>query len=320
MSNRKTSSETKMLNALDYIIQNFQDHNIIGLGEGAHGLVNAHMFFQEIFDNKKLQETIDVVIVEFANINYQDILDKFILGEKVDINELRKVWRESTQSPNGFGEAPVYLELLQKIRSVNLTLPEGKKIRVLAGDPPIDWKLINTADEYIRSLALRRALPAQLAIEYGINLSQKVLIIYSGFHLTKVNDEKIYPNPDHHTITSVVNRQYPNAMKVIEVLNPPSQKLEELTKKLPMNSIIELSLNEIGNFPAKNFFTSVFNKNGERVTLFNKYKIRDLFDAFLYLGPSETWKISKAAFFETEYMNEINRRRKLIGSEPFDEA
>src|SRR5437868_6142039 len=84
-------------NAEEYIIQAFQQYNIIGLGEGGHHLENSHKFIQKMFDNKKIQATIDVVIVEFANVDYQSILDSYIFGEEVSIKELRKIWRESTQ-------------------------------------------------------------------------------------------------------------------------------------------------------------------------------------------------------------------------------
>ena len=70
----------KLVNAEDYIIQTFKKCNIIGLGEGDHHLENSHQFFQKMFENKIIQETINIVIIEFANADYQDILDKYIFG------------------------------------------------------------------------------------------------------------------------------------------------------------------------------------------------------------------------------------------------
>jgi hypothetical protein len=92
-----------------------------------------------------------VIIVEFANVDYQNILDRYIFGEEVNIKELRKIWRESTQCISRFGEAVIYFELLKKIRDVNAILPQNKKIRVLGGDPSIDWQLIKTQEDYIHA-------------------------------------------------------------------------------------------------------------------------------------------------------------------------
>ena len=114
MSHINFSYADKMINAEDYILKCFEHCNIIGFGEGAHGLEDSHRFLQKMIENKKIQEIIDVIIVEFANIDYQSSLDKYIYGEEIDIHELRNTWRESTQSPGQLGEISAYFELLQK--------------------------------------------------------------------------------------------------------------------------------------------------------------------------------------------------------------
>lgn len=307
-------------NAEDYIIQAFQNYNIIGLGEGAHGLENSHTFFQKLFDNKKIQEIINVVIVEFANIDYQAILDKYIFGEEVSLGELCKVWRESTQSPGRLGEIPVYFALLQKIRSVNLTLPPEKKIKVVGGDPSIDWKAINTWDDYKNQIGFSRdTFPANLSIDFAIHDLKKVLLIYSGFHLTKIFDKTIA----HPTITTAINKKYKDVMKVIEVFNPKAFQLEEQIKDWPLYSIVDLSEDKIGNLPAKNMFSSITNNKGEKVTLFKGYKIKDLFDAFLFVGFAESWKIAEvpqSISYDQGYWNELNRRRKIVRMNPLNKS
>ena len=316
-------------NAEEYIIQAFQHCNIIGLGEGGHHLENSHKFFQKMFDNKKIQETIDVVIVEFANADYQNILDRYIFGEEVSIKELRKIWRESTQCIGRFGEATIYFELLQKIRDVNFRLASNKKIRVLGGDPPIDWTLINSLEDYLKINIKRELYAADLAIEYGVKRSKKVLMIYAEYHLTKISDKsrrdlltEMYDKSINAlpTITHYVNTRYPDTMRVIAILNPSKFQLSETTKNWPLYSVVDLKEEEIGNLPAVNYFTQIFDKNG-RVILFDGHKIKELFDAFLYIGPSELWKkvdFPKAVFSNDEW-NELNRRLKIIGLEPLDD-
>lgn len=314
---RLTMNQYKVTNAEDYIIQNFQNHNIIGLGEGGHHLENSHQFFQKMFDNKKIQETIDIVIVEFASSDQQDLLDRYILGEDVTFNELRKVWRESTQCIGRFGEATIYFELLQKIRNVNFSLPENNKIRVLGGDPSIDWKAVRSLEDYNKSNSQRDIFPAELAIKYGINRSMKVLVIYAEFHMTKIIGKTASGHP---SITTYVNDKYPGAMKVIAVLDTQKYQLEEQTKTWPLYSIIDIDTEEIGKLPAEKYLTELFNKSG-RVILFEYHQIKELFDAFLYIGSSESWKrvdFPKSVFSDNEW-NELNRRRQILGAKPFDD-
>lgn len=311
---------SNIVNADDYLIKIFQHCTIVGLGEGFHGLENSHKFFHMIFDNKKLQKIINIVILEFANVDYQGTLDKYIFGEDIYIKDIYKIWQESTQSPNMFGEQPVYFELLQKIRNINLTLPEGNKIRVLAGDPSIDWKSIHKADDYFCSVELRNIFPAQLAIDYGLVQNLNVLLIYGGYHLTKISNEALPAT--HWSITAHVNKKQPGAMKVIEVLNPQALHLVEQTQNWPLYSILDLSDSYEGNLPAETLFSEIYDNKGEKVILYQGYKIRDVFDALLYVGSSESWimsEIPKSIFADKEYLNELNRRRQIIGWEPFSE-
>lgn len=310
----------KLINAEDYIIQTFQKCNIIGLGEGRHHLENSHQFFQKMFDNKKIQETVNIVIVEFANAAYQDILDKYIFGEEVKVDELRKIWRESTGCIGLFGEATIYFELLQKIRNVNFTLASNKKIRVLGGDPPINWTSIHSLEDFLKINIKRDLFAADLAIEYGIKRSMKVLVIFAEYHLTKISDKADNNRKDLASITNNVNTKYPGTMQVIAVLNPEEFHLSQETKNWPLYSIVNLVSEEIGNLPAVNYFTQIFNKDG-RVILFENYKIKELFDAFLYIGPSESWRqvdIPKSVFTINEW-KELNRRRLIFGAKPLDD-
>lgn len=55
--------------------------------------------------------------------------DCICMLEEVSIHELRKVWRESTQCINRFGEASIYLELLKHIREINFNLSNEKRFK-----------------------------------------------------------------------------------------------------------------------------------------------------------------------------------------------
>jgi hypothetical protein len=304
------------MKAEEYIIQAYQNHNIIGFGEGGHGLENFHEFIQNLFDNPKIQENIDIVIVEFANVNHQNILDKYIFGEDIPINDLRKAWRETT-SPGQLGELPVYLQLLQKIRDVNKSLPQDRKIRVLAGDPPINWKAINNADEYKNQLGYSRDLfPAELAIHHGIVEKKKVLMIYSEIHLSKAMD--ISFGKDRPSITSIINKKHPGSIKTIGSIYSEGFLKNQSLVSLPINSIIDLENDRLGDVPASHLFEASFYKNSKEVKIFEDFKMKELFDALLYLGPFELLRRCPMpeADYDCSFFEELNRRRKIVGMPP----
>jgi len=308
-----------MHSAEDYIIQTFQNTNIIGLGEGGHHLENAHQFLHKIFENKKIQEIIDVVILEFANTGYQDILDNYISGKDVDRNELQKIWRESTQSAGLFGESPIYFDLLKKIRDINYNLPQDKKICILGGDPPINWRAVNNLENYNKQIGgARHTFPAELAIKFGINQGKKVLMIYSEFHLTKIPDKTVYPI--YSTITSIVNKTQPDAMKVIGIIYSKTLLSKAKFKNLPLYSIIDLSHDELGKLHAAKFFKSSIYKDGKEMIAFEGNKLNELFDALIYVGSFNDLKWHPIpSTFEMADLKELNRRRKILGWSPLDE-
>ena len=66
-------------------------------------------------------------------------------GADVPDDELASVWRESTQG--AVWEQGVYRRFFELVRAVNATLPEDERLRVLAGDPPVDRATITATTE-----------------------------------------------------------------------------------------------------------------------------------------------------------------------------
>lgn len=304
------------MNLEDYIIQTFQDHNIIALGEGGHGLLKSHELIRQMFDDPKIQELIDIVIVEFANTDYQEVLDQYIFGEDVAINDLRQVWRESGQ-PGRLGELPIYFQLLKKIRKINKFLPENKKIRVLAGDPSINWKAIQTLEDWKNQIGYsREKFPAELAIKYGVTQGKKILIIYSESHLTKITDN--FFDPNYPSIISTIHQKHSGVVKTIGTIYSELFLADPRLKNLPINSIIDLQEDELGNVSGAHFFQGSLYKDGKEVRSFEKYKTKELFDALLYVGQFDALKRCPMPEpdFDPEYLTELNRRRKIVGMMP----
>ncbi|MEO8665320.1 MAG: hypothetical protein ABI462_07475 [Ignavibacteria bacterium] len=300
------NSQTGCMPAGEYIAGIYNKYNIIALAEGPHGTLNTHKFLRELLKDNTISNSVEYVILEFANISQQEILDRYIKGEKVPFEELQLIWRTATQSHGPLFESPVYFKLLETIRVINFTLPEGKKMRVLAGDPLIDWPNINTQKEFFANLSRRDVLPSELAITYGIDSGKKVLLIYGDAHIMKSSDEK--KDSTHWTIPYYINKKYPNSIYTIDMLVSGNYGAEINLSEIPENSICDLSVSPVGMLPFRNNFDP-----SDTLLM-----LKDVFDASAYIGPSEKWEADKPALIDQEYWTELNRRSTIIWGEGID--
>jgi hypothetical protein len=106
--------------------------------------------------SKSTAGTVNDVVVEWGNARYQDVIDRFVRGEEVADTSLRQVWRNTT-TPTTLWDLPIREDFFRSVRSVNGSLPRERQIRVLLGDPPIDWNQVRGRDDYAKWLELRDA-------------------------------------------------------------------------------------------------------------------------------------------------------------------
>jgi len=100
------------------VLAAFRSHRLVGLGE-EHSLQEHHDVLQTMLADPRLPGLVNDIVVENGNALYQDIVDAFVLaGKPVADADLRPVWRNTTQSPNEVLDAPVYEQLLRRVRAV----------------------------------------------------------------------------------------------------------------------------------------------------------------------------------------------------------
>lgn len=313
---------------IDYIRRSLQEYPIVCLAEGGHQAKEPHQFLQRLLGDKAIQKTVDVVIVEFAATKHQSVLDAYIGGEDVPFSELSRVWRDTGQSPHAPWDSPLYYDLLKVIREGNLALSPGERVRVVAGDPPIDWTKIRTGEDYRKSRIPRDPFVASLAIEQAFHLGKKVLIIFGGAHLPRV---PVGPEDDlRNSLTYYVLKEHPDAVRVISFLDPENLEIDSRIDELSENHIYETAGHWTGNINAELVFPEIYSlvtdeKTGRQswqsIPLYSGYLVKDLFDALLYIGPSRDWSYVPGSFDQKrdqEYLNELNRRSLLRFGRPLN--
>lgn len=101
------------------------DHaDILALGESGHRRkVDSDLKIRLIRD-PEFSRKVRFIVVEFGDYQYQAILDRYIRGEDVALEELEQVWTKTTQF--SVWESPVYAEFFAAVREVNRKLPRDK--------------------------------------------------------------------------------------------------------------------------------------------------------------------------------------------------
>jgi hypothetical protein len=149
------------------------------------------------------------LVVEGGSARYQAAMDRYVRGERVPDAELRPIWDDTTQpqipGPVWTGEVP---PLYRAVRDVNSALPRERQMRVLLGDPPIDWQSVHTAADFRRWLEQRDSFPAQLIRTEVVARGRRALVFFGGGHLQRRQQLTNYvmDEPIAQTLISLLER------------------------------------------------------------------------------------------------------------------
>lgn len=130
-------SEPKIVNATALIFAAFHSHDLVMLGE-IHGNQQEYDWLRDLVANPKFADIVDDIVMEFGNSRYQRAVDRYVSGENVPLEEVQGAWRDTVVSVGP--PSPVYASLYQAVREANLKRRGKHQIRVLCGDPPINWQ------------------------------------------------------------------------------------------------------------------------------------------------------------------------------------
>ena len=179
------------------IIEAFESRPVVALAEGAHGNEQGHAFRVSLIRDPRFTEMVDDIVVEFGSARYQSLMDRFVRGEDVDVDLLRHVWEDTTQ-PHAVWDRPIYEEFFRAVRDVNASLPGEQMLRVLLGDPPVDWDIVLAQpfgtltgplghSEMLLYWGYRDPHAAEVIRREVIEKGRKALVIYGAGHLRRAD-------------------------------------------------------------------------------------------------------------------------------------
>lgn len=284
--------------AKDAILAAFEGVPLVALGE-RHDTAELHAFYLELVRDPRFRETVDDIVFEVANARHQDILDEYVTGEDVPVAELRRVWRDATNSLLQGGDLPHYEELLAAIRQGNLASPATRQLRAVAGDPPLDWETLTSASTFGAALAQRDGHIMRVIVDEVLGKRRKGLLIMGRSHLVRREMRR-----DHFDVIPLLERSYPGSVWVVHVLTHSHVRVQRLVADWKPPVIVELEGTWIAGLSPEFGYER---EGAGEVTL------GDTVDAVLYVGAKEDLHTLEAVpYTDAAYVAELERRRELL--------
>jgi hypothetical protein len=91
-----TGNDPKPQDATKAILAAFGKFEVVGMG-AAHGNQDLDQFILNLIRDPELPGKVNDIVVECGNSLYQPILDRYIAGDDVPLDQARQVWRNTTQ-------------------------------------------------------------------------------------------------------------------------------------------------------------------------------------------------------------------------------
>jgi hypothetical protein len=279
------------------VLSAFDRYEVVAV-DAAHGNKDLDDFILHLLRDVDFPAKVNDIVVECGNALYQPILDRYIAGEDIPLIEVRPVWRNTTQPMCGV--SGFYGELFPLIRRINQKLSKGKKIRVLAGDPPLDWDKVRDKSDVMLD---RDAHIASVMQNEVLSRHRKALMLFGTFHLVHADPtaprelgsaveryERIYPR-----VTLVIGDQLVFSSGE-DMAKYNSEEFEARMAFWPVPSLVQ-------------------NIEGTWLADVDRSYFSEMVDAYLYLGPSNLLLAEPRPaeiFSNKHYMSELQRRSGII--------
>ena len=166
---------------IEAILKAFESYSIVALGEGPHGNEQGLAFRLRLIRDPRFAATVNDIVVESGSARYQDVVDRYMQGEDVPTTTMRDVF-ENTVVATPVWDRPIYAEFFRAVRAMNRVQPRERQLRVLLGDPAIDWNTVKTRDDYLTLLRQRDSHPADLIRREVLAKNRHALVIYGEGH------------------------------------------------------------------------------------------------------------------------------------------
>jgi hypothetical protein len=298
------------------IAKQFDKHPLIMFGE-LHRSIEIHAFLQQMLRDAVFICRADDIVVEFGNSRLQALADAYVSGGDVTAVQLQSVWRET--SPPLTWNSPVYRQVFETVRDINSKHLCKHSLRILLGDPPLDWSKVKTAKDY-EPFTDRDGSYADVVEREVLAKHHRALLIAGELHAMKQIPKDLQDSPDDTTVASLIERKHPgalfcivsvplpNAAKALGMGAPPSFRI---VRGSPLEHV-DFQLTE------EDITVTQVSVAGEQVWKIEPDKgwprMGKVVDGLVYLGGNHSLYPSPSIYQDPAYQQELRRRALIIKS------
>jgi len=290
------------VDATGAILDAFRSYSIVALSEGTHENEQGLAFRLLLIRDSRFTDQVNDIVLEGPNARYQDVMDRYLRGEDVPVASLRRVWDDTTQQQAGgpmwTGDVPVFY---RAVRQVNASLPPDHQLRILLGDPPIDWDQVQTQQDHAKWIARRDTFPAQLIEREVLAKHRRALLVFGNMHFQRKNMLANYESAPDGPVATLVSalEQSGSKTRLFSIWTATDADLSDIqpnvsTWRIPSLAMLPGTVLGAADFTAYYpYQTPRFDiraGNGAQVprNQWRSLKMQDQFDAVLYLGSRST--------------------------------
>jgi len=298
--------------AIPGLLDLFATHPLVALGE-MHGSQDQADFVNALLHHPAFPATVQVIVFEVGNARHQAVVDRFVAGGPVAARDLRRVWRDFF----GWGfDMPIYEQFFRTVRAVNRTLPPTQRLRVLLGDPPIDWSQIQFTriEDTYPWMGQREDHYVEVVETQVLAPGYHGLLIAGMGHF--VREWAALDAPDVHNIVQRLERKHLGFVHVVFPhigFGAETNTLEPYLADWPIPSLISLRTTWLGELDAALHFGNFQPPGVESPPLKPGLTLSHLADSYLYLGPkhSLTRSTCNPAIYRGDepYLSELQNRQ-----------
>ena len=141
---------TEKKSAKDYILQQFQEHDIVILCERHHSEISQYELIKEVLSDDYFKENVKNVFTENGVINLQPEITDFLKLKNLDSVLVDKKLTEFQQNASFWfiWERYSFNYLLRTIYDINNN--SENQISLFPSDSEFDWQKVKTVEDYIR--------------------------------------------------------------------------------------------------------------------------------------------------------------------------
>jgi len=284
------------LDPIAAILDAFRTYRVVSFPGGHTDGNEVQALLRTLVKDPRFASLVNDIVVEFGASRYQDLMDRYVRGDDVPESAVQRAWLDAVQAGTALDNANTGL-FFRAVREANAVLPPERRIRVLLGDPPMDWENVRGKSDFRRWVVQRDSYPADLVRRQVLARNRRALIVWANGHLMRQEILTNYDMTDWQaqTIVSLIEAPGGTPVFVVRSDGDLSKWQAEASSWKPMTlALVRDTVLGAADFSEFGGVSERYRIRGEDDFVpipreqWVSRRLEDIVDAVLYVGPASS--------------------------------